>query len=96
MEYLVVVRCDAPDHFTAQALGFPDIKEEAKTETAAVDQVRQSLAAWLGSGKLVSINVPLNGTGNPWLDSFGRSAGDPEFAAYEEELKRAREAEDAE
>ena len=54
-----------------RGLGFPDIKEEAKTETAAVDQVRQSLAAWLGSGKLVSINVPLNGTGNPWLDSFG-------------------------
>ncbi len=96
MEHLVVVRCDAPDHFTAQALGFPNIKEEAKTETAALDRVRQSLAAWLGTGKLVSVSVPLNGAGNPWLDSFGRSATDPEFSAYLDELKKAREAENAE
>lgn len=59
------------NHFTAQALGFHDIKQEGNTETAAIDQVRQSLAAWLGTGKLVSINIPLHGTGNSWLDSFG-------------------------
>ncbi len=92
MEHLVIVRSDAPDHFTAQAIGFPEIKAEAETEAAAIDEVRQSLAMWLGAARLVRVNIPGNGTGNPWLDSFGRSADDPEFPAYLEELRQAREA----
>jgi len=34
----------------------------------------------------VSIDVPVNGQSNPWLDGFGRSANDPDFPAYQEEL----------
>ena len=34
--------------------------------------------------------VPLPGPGNPWLDSFGRSADDPDFDEFVEEIRRAR------
>jgi hypothetical protein len=93
MEHLVIVRATAPDRFTAQALGFPEIRAEASTEAGAVDQVRESLAHWLSSAKLVRVTVPVNGTGNPWLETFGRSANDPDFPAFLEELRRARELE---
>jgi hypothetical protein len=92
VEHLVIVRSDAPDHFTAQAIGFPEITGEAETEAAAIDEVRQSLTKWLEAARLVHVSIPGNGTGNPWLDSFGRSADDPEFPAYLEELRRARQA----
>jgi hypothetical protein len=69
---------------------FPDCRGEGSTEAEAVEQARQALADRLASGKLVRVDVPANGIGNPWLDFFGRSADDPTFAAYLEELQKAR------
>ena len=90
MQHLVIVRAEAPDRYVAQALGFPDLRGEGGTEAEAVQQVKHSLTAWLASAKLVRVEVPVNGTSNPWLSAFGRSANDPEFAAYQEELERTQ------
>jgi hypothetical protein len=90
MEQLVIVRPDGAGRYLAQAVTVPEVKAAADTEAGAVEQVRQSLAAWLASAKLVRVDVPVSATGNPWLDSFGRSANDPQFADYREELQRAR------
>ncbi len=91
MEHLVIVRADAPDHFIAQAWGIPEIRGEANTEAGAIDQVRQSLVSWFATARLVPVTVEVNGAANPWLDTFGRSANDPEFPQFLEELQRARE-----
>jgi hypothetical protein len=96
MQQLILVRADGPDHFTARAVAIPEVVAEGKTEADAVAQVRESLAALFTSAKIVSIDVPLYGHNNPWLDGFGRSANDPDFAAYQEEIQRARAAEDVE
>jgi hypothetical protein len=96
MQQLILVRADAKDHFTAQAVDFPAVTAEGTTEAEALTRVRQSLAALFASAKVVSVEVPVNGQHNPWLDGFGRSANDPDFAAYQEELERARAAEEAE
>jgi predicted RNase H-like HicB family nuclease len=96
MQQLIIVRSDGQDHFTAQAVSVPEVTAEGKTEAEALAQVKQSLATLFASAKVVSIDVPVNGQSNPWLDGFGRSANDPDFAAYQEELQRARAAEDAE
>jgi predicted RNase H-like HicB family nuclease len=92
MEYFVIVRAEPPDQYVAHALGIPEIQAVATTETEAVDQVRQGLAHWLESAKLVRVEVPVPNGGNPWLDTFGRSADDPEFDVYREEIERARSA----
>jgi hypothetical protein len=92
MEQLVLVRAKAPDRFTAQSVNFPEVQAEAETENGAIERVRESLVARLSSAKLVRVEVPVPGAGNPWLDSFGRSANDPDFPAYLEELQKAREA----
>jgi len=94
MEQLVVVRLDGPGRYTAQALAVPEVKAQADSEAAAVEQVRQALADWLARGKVVRVEVPVPGTGNPWLDSFGRSAEDPQFADYQQEVERARAADE--
>jgi hypothetical protein len=93
VEHLVLVRAEGPDRFTARALGIPECSGEGATEADAVDQVRRSLTAWLSAVKVVRVEVPLNGSqSNPWLEYFGRSADDPSFADYLEELAKARAA----
>jgi hypothetical protein len=44
----------------------------------------------LKSGRVVQVSV--TGTGNPWIDFFGRSANDPDFDEYLDEMRRARSA----
>jgi hypothetical protein len=90
MQYLVIVRPEAPDRYSAQAVGIPEVRAVAATEAEAVEQVRGSLTGWLASAKLVRVEVPGSGAGNPWLESFGRSAGDPDFDDFLQEVQRAR------
>ena len=90
MECLVVVRAEGPDRFTAQPVGIPDLKAEAATEAEAVAELNRSLARWFAAAKLVRLDVAVPGGDNPWLDAFGRSADDPDFADFIAEIERAR------
>lgn len=89
MQHLVIVRPQA-DRYVAQSLTIPQVQAVAATEAEAVEQLTQSLAAWLASAKLVCIEVPVPNGGNPWLDTFGRSANDPDFAEFLAEVQRGR------
>jgi hypothetical protein len=91
MKHFVLVRSDAPDHFTAQAVGLPEVRAVGSTEAEAVDQVRRSLNEWLAGAKIVPVEVSVNG-GNPWLEFFGRSIDDPDFDDYVRVLEHARQA----
>jgi hypothetical protein len=90
MKYFVLVRADAPDHCVAQAVGFPEVKAEGRTEEEAIEAARQSLSACLASSKIVSVEIKSNGA-SPWLVGFGRSADDPDFGEYLQEIQRARD-----
>jgi hypothetical protein len=68
----------------------PELKVIAATESDAIAQVSQALEKWLASAKVVQVNVPVPNDSNPWLDAFGRSADDPDFAEFANELKRLR------
>ena len=92
MQFPLIVRIEPPDQFVAQPLGIPELRAVAKTESEAIEQASQALTHWLASAKVVQVTVPVVGTANPWLDAFGRSANDPDFDEYLEELGRARAA----
>lgn len=62
----------------------------ASTEAEAIAQVTEALVHWLAAAKVVHVAVPGDERGNPWLDAFGRSATDPDFAEFLEELQRLR------
>ena len=87
----VLVRPEGQGHFSAQAIGFPELKAEAATETEAVRKVRDSLLEFLSTSKLVKISVPDE---NPWLKIAGHAANDPDFDEYLEEIRKARMADD--
>jgi hypothetical protein len=44
----------------------------------------------------VQVPIPVSGTVNPWLDTFGRSADDPDFDEYLEAVEQARVADEPE
>jgi hypothetical protein len=90
MDYPVIVRAGDADGYVAQPIGLPELRVTAASEDEAVAAVRQALERWLASAKLVHVSVAMGQTGNPWLDAFGRSASDPDFDEYLEELRRAR------
>lgn len=93
MQCTVIVRLKSATRFVACPVGLPQLESTAPTEDEAVEQVKQKLAAWLKDAKVVEVSVP---TGNPWLDSFGRSATDPQFDDYLAELQRYREEQETE
>ena len=92
MQYPVIVRIESENQYVAQPLGIPELRVVAATEAEAVEQVSQALGQWLASAKVVQVSVPVAGRGNPWLDAFGRSANDPDFDEFLEELQQARSA----
>ncbi len=92
MEYPVIVRAEDAAGYVAQPIGLPELRVTAASEDEAVAGVRQALERWMASAKLVHVFVAVEETGNPWLDAFGRSASDPHFDEYQEELRKARQA----
>ncbi|MBI3783620.1 MAG: hypothetical protein HY270_09475 [Deltaproteobacteria bacterium] len=96
MHYPVIVRAEAGNRYVARPVGLPEIEAEAATEQEAIDAVRHKLRTWLGTAKLVQVDVPEAASANPWLDFFGSSADDPDWEEYQAELKRIREQANAE
>ncbi len=90
MRFPVIVRPEAAQRYMAQPLGMPELKTVAATEEEAVARVSQALKQWLTSAKMVQVDVPVADRGHPWLDGFGRSAHDPDFDEFTEELRRLR------
>jgi hypothetical protein len=96
MNYPVIVRRQSDKEFVAEPLGKPELRTVAPTEAEALTLVGRSLDEWLGSGKIVEVEIPgvKTRTGNPWLDAWGRSADDTDFEDYMAEIAKARVADD--
>ncbi len=91
MQYPVIVRPVSENQYAAEPVGKPELKVEAPTEKEALEQLGEVMGHWLGKAKLVQLNIPESpAAGNPWLDTFGRSADDPHFEKVMEEIARAR------
>ncbi len=91
MQYPVIVRPVSESQYAAEPVGKPELKVEASTEEDALEQLGKALSCWLGEGKLIQLDIPDSSeAGNPWLDTFGRSADDPHFEEVMKEIARAR------
>jgi len=90
MNYPVIIRAESAHQYVTQPLGIPEVKVVAATEAEAIAQVTEALVHWLAAAKVIQVAVPGGESGNPWLDAFGRSATDPDFAELLEELHRLR------
>lgn len=90
MRYPVIVESKSESEFVAEPIGKPELRAVAKSEAEALAKVENALEEWLRSAKLVQLEVAVGGVGNPWTDSFGRSADDPDFEEFLEEIGRSR------
>lgn len=92
MKYPVIVQTQTANRYVAEPLGKSELRVEGATEAEALRRLAEALALWLNSAKLVQLEIPVTagGTGNPWLDTFGRSADDPDFEAFMTEIEQAR------
>lgn len=90
MHYPVIIRSESAHQYVAQPLGIPEVQVVAATEAEAIAQATHALARWLASAKVIQVAVPDSESGNPWLGTFGRSATDPDFEEFLEELHRMR------
>ena len=90
MNYPVIIRAESTHQYVAQPLGIPEVKVVAATEAEAIAHVTEALAQWLTAAKVVQVAVPGEAQDHPWLDAFGRSANDPDFVEFLEELQRLR------
>ena len=88
MNYPVIIRAESAHQYVAQPLGIPEVKVMAATEAEAIAQVTEALGHWLAAAKVIHVTVPGEPPGNPWLHAFGRSATDPDFPEFLEELQR--------
>src|SRR5215510_3343843 len=92
MNYPVIIRAESAHQYVAQPLGIPEVKVVAATEAEAIAQVTEAFGHWLAAAKVIHVTIPGKEPDNPWLDSFGRSATDPDFPEFLEELQRLRTA----
>ena len=94
MQVPVIVQAESEDRYSAEPLGKPDLRVEATSETEALLKLTRSLSRWLESAKLVQIDVPVAAEAkpNPWIETFGRSADDPDYQDFVNEIERARTA----
>ena len=90
MRYPVIVESKSENEFVAEPIGKPELRAVAKSEAEALAKVENALEQWLRSAKLVQLEVAVGGIGNPWTDSFRRSADDPDFEEFLEEIGRSR------
>jgi len=90
MRYPILVRTRATNQYEAEPIGIPELKAVGATEEAVLEQVGYALGQWLATAKVVHVEIPLVDQGNPWLDTFGRSAQDPDFDDFMAEVARAR------
>jgi len=79
MQYPVIVKTTANNHYEAEPMGIPELRTIASTEVAALEKATQILEKWFTSAKVVQVEVHGNNSSNPWLNAFGRSADDPDF-----------------
>jgi predicted RNase H-like HicB family nuclease len=82
------------DRYTALVPMLPGCVSEGYSREEALSRIRQVIADHLRRTEIVLVDVPEPGhdAGNPWVDTFGRSADDPDFEAVQAEIAAYRQA----
>lgn len=94
MEHLITLHTTDAGRVVARSLFFPDVIAEGATEQEAIALVRKGLKERMEKTRLVRIDVPEDSPSNPWLDACGAFADDPQYELYQEELRKARAADE--
>ncbi len=90
MQVPVIIQPRGQNLYSAEPLGKSELRVEAESEAEALRMLTRSLRKWLASAKLIQLDIPMESEGNPWLETSGRSADDPDFQDYVAEIEGAQ------
>ncbi len=91
MYHDVVVFPEPPGQFTAQVVGFPEVRATAATEPEAIQTVAQKFAEQLRNARWVRIRIPTPMEANRLFGFVGqKDPDDPLEQEYVEDLARMR------
>jgi len=96
MQYPVILQSRSEGEYVAEPLGKPELTVKADSRDKALTEVGKSLESWLGSAQIVQVDVPGSDSVNPWLETLGQCADDPDFDELMNEIAHARAMEDGE
>ncbi len=96
MQYPVILQSRSDEEYVAEPLGKPELAVKADSRGKALAEVGKSLKSWLGSAQMIQVDVPGSTPGNPWLETLGQWADDPDFDELMDEIAHARAEEDGE
>ncbi len=94
MQYPVILQSRSEHEFVAEPLGKPELAVKADSRDRALAEVGKSLRSWLGSAQMVQVDVPGSAPLNPWIETLGQWADDPDFDELMNEIAYARAVED--
>ncbi len=95
MRYPVILQSRSENEFVAEPVGKPELAVKADSRPRALAEVGKALRRWLGSAQMVLVNVPGSAPLNPWLETLGQWADDPDFDELMNEIAHARTVEDS-
>ncbi|MCP4349153.1 MAG: hypothetical protein GY795_27040 [Desulfobacterales bacterium] len=90
MNYPIILKSKASRGYEAEPMGIPELRIIGATEADAIQKVTQALKEWFSSAKVIQIDIPDMQSSNPWLEAWGRSADDPDFDDFLDEIKQLR------
>jgi predicted RNase H-like HicB family nuclease len=95
MRYAVLLQRRPDGKFQAVVPLLPDITRVGETRDEALEAVQLAIVDALETTELVYLDVPSAQltTGNPWLDTAGIFADDPELEPMLHDIYAARESE---
>ena len=90
MQYSILLR-HTGTRFTAAVPLLPGCVCEGGTREEVLARIRQAIVDHLQNSEWVHLEVPEPAGNNPWLNTFGRSAEDPDVEAVQAEIARYRQ-----
>ena len=94
--YKILLEQAADGQSLATVIDFPDCQVTALTPQAALAQVQTRLTERLASARIISIEIPVPQSANPWLEFAGIFQDDPDFAEITQAIRAERHISDDE
>ncbi|MDF5732360.1 MAG: type II toxin-antitoxin system HicB family antitoxin [Rhizonema sp. PD38] len=96
LSYSVLVQNEQDGRFSAVVLGLSDCKSLGKTENEALENLQQLLQKRLHNSKIVTLEIDLPQTDNPWMKVAGMYKDNPLFDEVMADIEAERRKLDAE
>jgi predicted RNase H-like HicB family nuclease len=92
MRYTILLERRPDGTYEASVPSMPQVAEHGESRAAALVAIEQAIRARLRNVELVDLEIPIPSPTNPWLETAGMFADDPEVESILEEIYAARDA----